>query len=114
METSSLYEWKQAMEGLARGVVGPFEQSNECVRGVSYRDYYDKDVLVLRMITFDSGLASRVEGAVRQEYQIDVSIKKKVVFIYIPTQEEYDAWDWQENETNVPVLAAEIAKREKL
>ena len=104
-------QWKQACEGLARGDIGPLEQCN-CVDGQDcIREYLDNGVVVMRMRVADSN-TDKPGYECGRTYELAQPIVGATEYVYIPTEEEYEAWSEQENDTGESVIEQEIAKRE--
>jgi hypothetical protein len=106
MKEVDLYTWKQFMEGQAREIITDLTQQNnhDEETNTSFREYYFNKVVVARLTTNEN------DGS--QKLEVDESLMKKVEFIYIPTDEEYEQWDEEDFETNTPIAQIRIAEKE--
>lgn len=105
------YQWKQAVEGIARGDIGPFEWRNRSEGADSFREYLDGTKVVLRMRVIEC-LTEREGHACDREFEGEAWVIAATEGIYIPTDEEYEEWDEFELVTNEPQAARRIAEKE--
>lgn len=87
LEKIDQYGWKQCYEGIDRGITGPFEQVNTFDGECSCRELFEKNKVVMRMLTWDDGWQSSHEC--QQEFYATKKILKAVEGL-VPTQEEED------------------------
>ena len=94
MKETDLRCWKQFVEGIARGLIGPFEQRNIHKGDDSWREYWDLKTkqVVARMCVYGCNKTLDTEALVRK-FEIDDSIYKLCDKIYVPTQADFDEWE---------------------
>jgi len=105
-------QWKQFMEGMARGDIAQYKQVNSTEDELSIREYYDGDIVVARMTTHDELQSIKGSFECFQIFEVEEELLKKVEYIYIPTDEEWEGWDERSTLENRDVVSEEIAKRE--
>jgi len=103
--------WLRCVEGLRRGVVGPFVQANTISGNDCCRTYLDGETPVGCMIVY-CGNTSTPSHECARRFGLAQSVIDATRFICIPTQEELEIWNDEENETGVDVTVLRIAERE--
>lgn len=110
MREVGVTEWKQFMEGLVRGLLPELKQKNRKDGDDLIREYRQKGRLAARMRVIGGEVKPSAEC--ERIFELKPSFISLTKHIYIPTQEEYEQWGDEENETNLDVTSREIAKRE--
>lgn len=114
MATATFLEWKQFVEGLRRGDVGPYEWRMRTAGINRFREYFDGPTRRAWM---------RVDGAAQnnpnantmatnRQYDIHPQDISATAYIYVPTSEDLEDWDEGINCLAGCEVDAEIAARE--
>lgn len=92
MENASEVQWKKFVEGVRRGCVGPFVQSN-IVEGTDCCRVYTLDSKPVACMRVCDSNSEKLSYECKRTFEILQELIDATANIYIPTQEEYDAWD---------------------
>ena len=102
-------DWEKFCEGIRRRDVGPFTRKNKTVDKDSFVEFWKDDELVACMCVYDSNTDKPGTECTRQ-FQIKEELLNTISYIYIPTDEQWQEWDDEDEgtaETNPFVRAAE-------
>lgn len=112
MAITTLEVWKQFMEGLRRGDVGPYTQSLRTAGINRWREYHDGPVRRAYM-RVDGGAVNRNDNHVLpRQFDVHPQDQAAVAYIYVPTGQDLDDWEEGVNCLADCSIVAEIAARE--
>ncbi len=98
-------QWKQMMEGFARGDIPPYSMKLDLVDNIRYKTLWvDNQVKAAVSVNLDTKIVESCD--------IDESYIAATSYIYIPTPEEVEEWDDLEQELNYDVTTEKIAEKE--
>ncbi len=105
MKQATDKQWKQMMEGFARGDLPPFSMRLDLIDNVRYKSFWtDNKIVAAVSVNLDTGVVESCE--INEGY---ISLTS---YIYIPTMEEQGEWDDLEQELNYDVTTEKIAEKE--
>jgi len=106
MAVATNHQWKQFMEGLRRGDVGPYTQTQRTSGTDRYREYRDGSALKA-WLCVEGGSTGNDAGALPYVFDINLSDLSTTSYIYVPSNQDLD--DWEEAGLDIE---AEITARE--
>jgi len=92
MRCCTYREWKQFTEGIARGVVGPFEWSNSNSGADAFRTYLDNGEAIAEMRVHDCNTDKLGQDCVRT-FMVESRLLELCSDIAVLTDTDWEEWD---------------------